>query len=110
MINKILKVFFISLVTLNVASVFAADLQQAKSEGLVGEQLNGYLGVVSSETTAEVRALITDVNAKRKDQYESIAAKNGTSVETIELLAGKKAVEKTEAGNYVQTVTGWSKK
>jgi uncharacterized protein YdbL (DUF1318 family) len=110
MMNKILKVLFISLVALNVACVFAADLQQAKSEGLVGEQLNGYLGVVSSEANTEVRALIADVNAKRKAQYESIAAKNSTSLETVELLAGKKAVEKTEAGNYIQTATGWSKK
>tara|TARA_R110002096_G_scaffold138317_3_gene291919 strand:+ start:2570 stop:2899 length:330 start_codon:yes stop_codon:yes gene_type:complete len=108
--NKILKLFFISLIALNAACVFAADLQQVKSEGLVGEQLNGYLGVVNSGATAEVRALVADVNAKRKAQYEAIAAKNGTSIETIELLAGKKAIEKTEAGNYVQSATGWSKK
>jgi uncharacterized protein YdbL (DUF1318 family) len=110
MMNKILKVLFISLLTLNVTGVFAADLQQVKSEGLVGEQLNGYLGVVSTEANAEVRRLIADVNEKRKAEYESIAAKNSTSIETIELLAGKKAIEKTEPGNYIQNATGWIKK
>ena len=108
--KKILKVLFIGLVALNVACVFAADLQQVKRDGLVGEQLNGYLGVVSAEADSEVRALVTDVNAKRKAHYKSIAAKNSTSLETVELLAGKKAIEKTESGNYIQSATGWNKK
>ncbi len=108
--NKILKSLFIGLLALNVACVFAADLQQVKSEGLIGEQLNGYLGVVSAEANADVRVLIADINAKRKAQYESIAAKNSASLETIELLAGKKAIEKTETGNYIQNATGWNKK
>lgn len=88
----------------------AADLQSAKSDGLVGEQLNGYLGIVDAGASSDVRALVKDVNAKRKAKYESIANQNSTSLETVELLAGKKAVEKTQAGNYIQTATGWKKK
>ncbi|MDW3095328.1 MAG: YdbL family protein [Gammaproteobacteria bacterium] len=108
--NKILKILFIGLIALNAACVFAVDLQQVKSEGLIGEQLNGYLGVVSADADAEVRGLVVDVNAKRKAKYQSIAAKNSTSLETVELLAGKKAIEKTQAGNYIQTAAGWKKK
>jgi len=108
--HKILKVLIIALLALNVASIFAVDLQQVKSQGLVGEQLNGYLGVVSADADAEVRGLVADINAKRKTMYESIAEKNSASLETVELLAGKKAVEKTEAGNYIQTAAGWKKK
>lgn len=107
---KILKIFFIVLIALNSACVFAVDLQQVKSEGLIGEQLNGYLGIVDAKANADVRGLIADINAKRKAKYESIAAQNSTSLETVELLAGKKAVEKTQAGNYIQTATGWKKK
>lgn len=88
----------------------AADLQSAKSDGLVGEQLNGYLGIVDAGASGDVRALVNEVNAKRKAKYESIASQNSTSLETVELLAGKKAVEKTQAGNYIQTATGWKKK
>ena len=108
--SKLLKIFFICLIALNTACVFAADLQQAKSDGLVGEQLNGYLGLVSSDVSADVRALVKDVNTKRKAKYKSIAEKNSTSLETVELLAGKKAIEKTRSGNYVQTAAGWKKK
>lgn len=90
--------------------VYAVDLQNAKSSGLIGEQLNGYLGVVDASAGSDVRALVKDVNAKRKAKYESIASQNSTSLETVELLAGKKAVEKTQPGNYIQTATGWKKK
>ncbi len=107
---KIFKTLFVALIVLNTAYVFAVDLQQVKSEGLVGEQLNGYLGVVDAKANAGVRELIADINTKRKAKYESIAVQNSTSLETVELLAGKKAVEKTQAGNYIQTAAGWRKK
>lgn len=108
--SRILKILFIGLIVLNAACVFAVDLQQVKSKGLVGEQLNGYLGVVSTDANAEVRDLVIDINAKRKSKYQSIAEKNSTSLETVELLAGKKAIEKTQSGNFIQTATGWKKK
>ena len=108
--HKILKTLLIGLMAINAACVYALDLQQIKSEGLVGEQLNGYLGTVDSSANAEVKALVNDVNAKRKSKYESIAAENSTSLETVELLAGKKAIEKTKSGNYIQTAAGWKKK
>lgn len=91
-------------------AALAMDLQQVKNNGLVGEQLNGYLGLVSAGAGAEVRALVADVNARRKARYESIAAQNGARLETVELLAGKKAIEKTRPGNYIQSATGWKKK
>ncbi len=108
--HRILKVLLIGLIAINAACVFALDLQQVKSDGLVGEQLNGYLGTVDSGASADVKALVKDVNAKRKSKYESIAAQNSTSLETVELLAGKKAIEKTKPGNYIQTAAGWKKK
>ena len=108
--TKLSKAVMIFLLVLNSACVLAADLQQAKSDGLVGEQLNGYLGIVSADASSDVRALVGDINAKRKAKYEAIASQNSTSLETVELLAGKKAIEKTRAGNYVQTATGWKKK
>jgi len=108
--SKLIKAILVGLIVINSACVIAADLQQVKANGLVGEQLNGYLGIVSADVSSDVRALVADVNSKRKAKYESIAAQNSTSLETVELLAGKKAIEKTSAGNYIQTATGWKKK
>lgn len=107
--SKLIKVFFIGMIVINSACALAIDLQQVKADGLIGEQLNGYLGVVSA-ASPDVRALVDDVNKKRKAKYQSIAAQNSTSLETVELLAGKKAIEKTSAGNYIQSATGWKKK
>lgn len=107
--NQIFKFFLICFV-LTTTIVFAMDLQSAKSQGLVGEQLNGYLGVVSASAGSDVNALVADINDKRKQKYQSIAKENGTSLDTVELLAGKKAIEKTSNGNYIQSATGWKKK
>ena len=107
--SEILKLILI-LALLGPASALATDLQQAKNNGLVGEKLNGYLGLVPAEASAEVRALIADVNTKRKAKYQSIAAQNNAGLETVELLAGKKAIEKTRPGHYIQSATGWKKK
>ena len=107
--SGLLKLILVVLLLSPVAAL-AADLQQVKNNGLVGEQLNGYLGLVSADATAEVRALVADVNARRKAKYEAIAAQNSTRLETVELLAGKKAIEKTRPGNYVQSASGWKKK
>jgi len=87
----------------------AISLDQAKSQGLVGEQANGYLGVVSGG--ADVQALVADINGKRKQEYEGIARRNNTTLEAVEALAGKKAIERTPAGQYVRPPSGgWIRK
>lgn len=83
-------------------AAWALELDQAKSQGLVGEQVNGYLGVVASQPSAEVRALVQDINAKRRQAYQRIANDNGIALEQVAALAGKKAIEKTPRGQYVQ--------
>lgn len=89
----------------------AASLDQAKAQGLVGEQPNGYLGVVATNAPADVQALVADINGKRKNEYQSIAQRNNTSLQAVEALAGKKAVELTPAGQYVRLPSGaWVKK
>lgn len=88
---------------------WALDLQEAKAQGLVGEQINGYLGAI--RPSAEVNALVAEVNGKRKSAYQEIAARNGTSVTAVEKLAAKKAIEMTPPGQYVQDASGqWRKR
>lgn len=86
-------------------------MHDAKSRGLIGEQLNGYLGVVTSSPSSEVKALVDKTNAERKALYKSIASRNSLKLEDVESLAGKKAVKKTKAGQYIQQSNGqWGKK
>lgn len=86
----------------------ALDLGEAKSKGLVGETNTGYLGAVKS--SSEVDALVADINAKRKAHYQKIASRNGISLQAVEARAGLKAIEKTPAGEFVNTGAGWQKK
>lgn len=92
-------------------TAWGITLDAAKQQGQVGEQANGYLGSVTGAANAEVRALIKDVNAKRRAKYQQIATKNGISIADVEALAGQKALDRTAAGNYIKPATGgWRKK
>ncbi len=89
----------------------ALSLDSAKDQGLVGEKLDGYLGIVVQNPSTEVEALVKEINSKRMQEYQSIAGKNGTDLKTVELLAGKKAVEKTRSGHFIKLPTGvWEAK
>ncbi len=89
-------------------TAFALDLGTAKAQGLVGETVTGYLAPVKA--TPEVQKLVDEINAKRKAVYEKIARKNGTSLKSVELLAGKKAIAKTPPGQFINLGKGWRKK
>lgn len=91
------------------SSAFGLDLRSAKSQGLVGETASGYLAQVKSGN-AEAARLVQDINAKRRAHYEKIAARNNTSLQAVEQLAGKKAIEKTPAGEFIKANGGWKKK
>ena len=104
MIN-ILRNGLVVITRLCALSAFALTLQEAKGEGLVGEQANGYLGIVGS-ATPEVRALVEDINGKRRNAYQNIADKNNTQRDAVEQLAGQKAIKKTARGNYVKQPSG----
>ena len=86
----------------------ALDLQTAKAQGLVGETATGYLAPVKS--TPEVQKLVNDINSKRKQHYQQIAQRNKTQLNAVEQLAGKKAIEKTPPGQFVNVNGSWKKK
>jgi uncharacterized protein YdbL (DUF1318 family) len=88
---------------------WALSLEEAKQHGLVGEQASGYLAAVSPPS-AEVQQLLTAVNSRRKEEYAKIAESNGTPVAAVEALAGKKAIDRTPSGQYVNVDGQWKKK
>jgi len=106
--NKLttLLAFFLLLIA---QSAYAVDLQTAKSQGLVGEVSSGYLEAVETPS-AEIKLLITDINAKRKAKYQEIATRNNISLKDVEQLAGKKAIEKSQPGSYIKNGGSWQKK
>lgn len=87
---------------------FALELDAAKADGLVGETTSGYLAAV--KPSPEVDKLVSSINSKRKAHYQKIADKNGISLQAVEVRAGKKAIEKTAAGQFINTGAGWEEK
>jgi len=87
---------------------FALDLGEAKSTGLVGETSSGYIAAVKA--SGEVDKLVASINSQRKTHYQKIAKKNAISLQAVEARAGQKAMEKTPAGEYINSGGGWKKK
>ena len=94
-----------------VQSAWAIDIRDAKAQGLVGEANTGYLAAVASPASAEVRALIADVNEKRREEFERTAQKTGATVSQVANRFYELAVGRTESGHYYQDAAGaWRKK
>jgi hypothetical protein len=99
------------LVSLAFSTAWALDLGEAKEQGLVGEARTGYLEAVQQPPSAEVKALIAEVNAKRKAQFQSTAEKTNTTLPQVANRFWELAVERTAPGHYYQDANGnWRKK
>ncbi|TBU97982.1 YdbL family protein [Stutzerimonas kirkiae] len=83
-------------------------LGDAKASGLVGEKPDGYLGVVRSSGDAE--AIASQINQARRAEYQRVAQKNGVNIKDVEAIAGKKAIEKTPGGQFIQLDGKWIRK
>ena len=109
--KAISKTLLLACMLLLVPMSFALTLQDAKNDGLVGEQRSGYIGLVVESAPAEIVALARDVNNQRRELYQQIATQNNLTVEQVAALAFEKAVEATLAGQYLQNAAGdWVKK
>ena len=105
------RVFFVCVALLLFCqTAFALDLQTAKSQGLVGETPTGYLALVHKGGGGEVVELVKSINQQRRQEYQKIAQRNNTSLQAVEKLAGKQALEKTPRGQFIFKDGTWSKK
>ena len=110
--NWITNVFLALLISMIAVSVaVASPLTQPKADGLIGEQANGYIGLVKQNVPADIKKLVNDVNAKRRAGYQKIAKKQGTSLADVERVGGNTAIDKTVRGNYIRDASGtWRRK
>ncbi|ARU56069.1 hypothetical protein OLMES_1995 [Oleiphilus messinensis] len=83
---------------------WAISLEDAKAQGMIGEQPNGYIGAVKGNTRAA--GLIKEINAKREEAYQRIATKRGISIEQVAKLAGKKLIDKASPNEYIRLPNG----
>ncbi|AIP94934.1 YdbL family protein [Salmonella enterica] len=91
------------------SSVWALTLDEARTQGRVGETLNGYL--VALKNDAETQKLVLDINRARRASYQQLADSNHLPVDEVAKMAGQKLVERARPGEYVQGINGkWLRK
>ena len=78
-----------------------AAARQAKQ---IGEQPDGYLGMVSGG--AAVQALVRDINIKRKAAYTASAQASGSTVEQFAFTSGCNLVAQVGRGELYKTPSG----
>ena len=96
----------LALAALSTAAVAQRDpaYAAAREAKQVGEQPDGYLGVVSGG--ASVQALVRDINIKRKAAYTASAQASGATVEQFAFTSGCNLVAKVGQGEMYKTPSG----
>ncbi len=88
---------------------WALDLHSARANGSVGEKNDGY--VAALRPSAEVNAVVAEVNAKRSAEYARISKENGQTVDVVAKLAASQIISGLPAGASYQDGGGnWKSK
>jgi uncharacterized protein YdbL (DUF1318 family) len=77
----------------------------ARAAGEVGEQPDGYLGVVGGGS-AELRGIVANINIQRKSAYTQKAQASGATVEQLAFTSGCNLIAQTAAGEKYRTPDG----
>lgn len=96
------------------APAFAQDakarVDAAKAQGLVGEQGDGFLGVVSTADAA-LQAAVAEINAGRANAYRDTAAKTGVDAAAAGQATAQQLFARIPAGQYYKPLGGsWTRK
>jgi len=93
-------------------STAKATVDSAIARGEIGEQIDGYLGVVDGASpSASVINAMSEINIARKSVYTEAASNSGQPASVFAQLTGEKQIKKSAPGTYVKDATGvWKKK
>ena len=87
-----------------------ATVDAAKAAGKVGEQADGYLGIVAG-ADGTITAAVNSINAGRRAVYTQTATKSGVSPDAAGQATGAQLIAKTPAGEFIKPLGGgWTKK
>jgi uncharacterized protein YdbL (DUF1318 family) len=89
-----------------------ATVDAAIARGELGEQIDGYIGVVDgANPTAAVRSAMTEINIARKSVYAQLAKQQSVQLNVIATLTGEKQLAKAAPGSFVKDASGrWKRK
>ena len=107
-----MKILRLAAILIFLASpAFAGALDDARSAGWLGERPDGYVGLADPNAPDSAKALMKDVNRKRRDLFEQRAAAAGVSLSAYQAIAAKEIYESLPSGVPVMGEGGsWTKK
>jgi uncharacterized protein YdbL (DUF1318 family) len=80
-------------------------LSVKESSGIVGENKSGFVEIrMPQSSDAATQEMVNTENADRKTIFESVAQKNGTSVEEVQKIYAKKMQENAPAGTPIEVL------
>ena len=90
----------------------SALVENAKNNCIVGEQADGYMGVVTgADASADLRREIRDINQQRKAVYANLAKRNGVTIEVTAALTAEKLMNQATRGQCIRDASGaWIKR
>lgn len=96
----------LALVSVSTAAVAQRDpaYAAARAAGQVGEQPNGYLGVVGGG--AAVQAIVDKINIQRKALYAEKAQAAGVTINDFGVTSGCNLIEQTRPGEKYRAPDG----
>jgi len=109
--NKTLVAGMTALAMIAVAAAPALAQQRdpayaaAREAGKVGEQPDGYLGIVGASDPT-LQRLVDDINIKRRAVYAEKAKENSATLEAYALTAGCQAIARTVPGEKYRAPDG----
>jgi uncharacterized protein YdbL (DUF1318 family) len=122
-LNKMSRLLFVLVIlvvgtALGLSHVVAADLaaskvvvDQAKSQGILGEQADGYLGLVTGTATPDIVGAMQAINAGRSEAYAQTSQRTGVTPQAAGEATALQLLEKVPPGQYFRPAGGgWVKK
>ena len=89
------------------AAAASAIVENAKSQCIVGEQADGYIGVIDAAAASEdLKREVRAINQQRKAAYARLAERNGVTVEATAALTAEKLIMQAPSGHCVRDSSG----
>ncbi len=87
------------------------SLAQARADGLVGERVDGLIGIVIANPSPELKAMTEQVNQRRLEEYRRIAEETDAPLAAVQQRAGRRLIQQLKKGEYFTDASGrWRQK
>lgn len=116
--TSLFRIFFAAILVAMLTTVMTGhasagdpQIDAAQQQGIIGETIDGYLGVVSGNVDPSLSRKVNEINNKRRALYERLSKETGTTLKEVARITGEKQIAKAKRGEYYMDTSGrWKQK